>query len=364
MQTSDPSWGKVGKDGLGGFPWLVFVGRRMNNRWLILFASALSLGAPSSARAAAPLVVPVALKGVVTGGIVVTFQQEELPEGGDLVLAWLAPLAGRDAPRRVAWPSSPVAPPTWHVGHGACWLACRDFSVTREVDRLFHYDLRRFLREPHWKGPGHEEGAVAVSLFAEPNLLRWRRILGYRVEYDYLPVAKDKVKLFLLGPGAAKRGKEPSWSFAVHSCQASFNKEIGHWERHSWVDEGKIAVAFREAFQVLGKGDDYYFVTSSGRLFVSRKAAKGKQRSCVPVWSDASRPIRAFITDADADRAFLFVGPAKGGGRPAFFELSDRPRLVEYDPRSAKPLKEGPERLRRVTHYARVLLAHKLVKDR
>jgi hypothetical protein len=43
--------------------------------------------------------------------------------------------------------------------------------------------------------------------------------------------------------------------------------------------------------------------------------------------------------------------------------LSDRPRLTEYDPRCAAPLKEGPERLRLVTHYARVLLAHKLVKD-
>jgi hypothetical protein len=123
-------------------------------------------------------------------------------------------------------------------------------------------------------------------------------------------------------------------------------------------------VAFREPFQVLGKGDDYYFVTASGRLFRTRKPAKGKQRPCVPVWSDASRPIRAFITDADAGRTFLFVGPEKKGGKPAFFEVSDRPRLVEYDPGCAAPLKEGPERLRRVTHYARVLLVHKLVKDR
>jgi hypothetical protein len=80
--------------------------------------------------------------------------------------------------------------------------------------------------------------------------------------------------------------------------------------------------------------------------------------------ADAGRPIRALITNADAGRTFLFIGPAKEGGRPAFFELSDRPRLVEYDPRSAAPLKEGPERLKRVTHYARVLLAHRLVKDK
>ena len=75
-----------------------------------------------------------------------------------------------------------------------------------------------------------------------------------------------------------------------------------------------------------------------------------------PVWNDPKRPVRAFVTDADADRSFLFVGPEKAGDRPAFFELAARPRLVEYDPKDARPEKvAGPRRA--VMPYVNVLLA-------
>jgi hypothetical protein len=31
------------------------------------------------------------------------------------------------------------------------------------------------------------------------------------------------------------------------------------------------------------------------------------------VWADKDRPIQAFITDADSNRTFLFVGPLRPG---------------------------------------------------
>jgi hypothetical protein len=344
---------------------------------LLAFVLGCSLSRPAAA--AAPFVWAEPLKGVIVKGQVLTFERQNLPKKGQRgvglgePVGWLAPLEGERSPLRVVCTWSDQGSPRWHVGHGACWIG-RCYTPGGiphyTADDLDRYELLAFLRgqlraTPEAEGRGPDRGR-----FASEGPMRVIRTFGDRrrprseIEYDYLSVGNDKVRTFLLTNFVRKERVRPRWSFTVHSYSTRWREDWSAWDWGNWFLEESIEVAFREPFQVLGKGCDYYFVTASGRLFLARKAAKGKQRPCVPVWSDARRRIRALITDADANRTFLFVGPAKKGGKPAFFELSARPRLVEYDPRSAKPLKEGPERLRRVTHYARVLLAHKVVKDR
>ena len=92
-------------------------------------------------------------------------------------------------------------------------------------------------------------------------------------------------------------------------------------------------MGFKEGFRVLGKGDDYFFLTDTGRLFVARKAAKGKQRSVVPVWADADRPIEAFITDADANRTFLFLGVRESGRQARLLRVVRPPASSGIRPR-------------------------------
>src|SRR5262249_35549783 len=101
-------------------------------------------------------------------------------------------------------------------------------------------------------------------------------------------------------------------------------------------------------------------LTSSGRLFRAPKTMAGRPRQLFAVWDNPSRPVKAFITDADAGRSFMFVGPAKANGRPAFFEMDQKVKLVEYDPSEAMTGKpDGPPKS--VLPYVNVLLAHKRI---
>jgi hypothetical protein len=346
------------------------------------------------AEAAAPWVRPEPLKGAIVRGRVLTFQQEKLPDDDRYgrLTAWLAPLAGEGELKRITCPPSNQGPPRWAVGHSACWVG-RSFSASAPprfteaaIDR---YELLHFLRGRLIAGPRPPTEQEILLPFASKSpvddrlyfapFCRFQRA-AVVVEHDYLSAGRDKVRLFLLTnvggelipAGGTKflssytikmtqeEKENPKWSFTVHSCRARWKPPF-FWVDQVWAQEETIAVNFRESFQVLGKGEDYYFVTASGALYVAKQPAKGKQRSLMKVWSDAARPIEALLTDADSNRSFLFLGPPKRGGKPAFFELADRPRLETYDPTSVKPGKEGPERLRRVLHYARVLVAHKKV---
>jgi len=96
-------------------------------------------------------------------------------------------------------------------------------------------------------------------------------------------------------------------------------------------------VGFREDFQVLSRGDDFYFLTRSGKLYVAPKPARGRNRVMRPVWIDAKRRIETFVTDADTRRTFLFCRQPPGAASAAFFELGGKPALVEYDPVQFRP---------------------------
>ena len=152
-----------------------------------------------------------------------------------------------------------------------------------------------------------------------------------------------------------KEQNTPKWSFTVHRCESKWNKRLGEWAPGPWSKEEELPIAFKEPFHALQKGDDYFFLTASGKLFVSPKPAKGKKRTvrAVAVEGKSKRPIQGVIVAPKEDKVYLFVESTKG---PAFFELSDKPVLVVYDPKVAK-VPEGEERLRGIMHKARVLVA-------
>src|SRR5260370_4429644 len=103
-----------------------------------------------------------------------------------------------------------------------------------------------------------------------------------------------------------------------------------------------IEADFSDGFYVWAKGDDFFFVTRSGRLYYSKKAPSGK-RKATALWTDGrllrdpiydagrfkdyndlgslqprffrgeegndKNPIRGLIFDADSNRGFAFTRP-------------------------------------------------------
>src|SRR5262249_24778553 len=135
-------------------------------------------------------------------------------------------------------------------------------------------------------------------------------------------------------------------------------------ETQEWKDECTLDLAFREPFQVLARGEDYYFLTASGKLYRAPKPAKGNHRKLAAVWDDWRSPIAPCITDADRNRPFLFCDTGRGGkGGPCVFELADGVRLRHFDHKLFRPGDQGPTALRKVVGYARVLEALGYVKD-
>jgi hypothetical protein len=189
--------------------------------------------------------------------------------------------------------------------------------------------------------------------------------------FDYLSTGERQVRMFTLTntgdvfrPGGSERPAErPRWSLAVHACENRWDSAAGTWRTAGkWTKEGTIDPGFKEPFQVVGKGEDYYFITRSGKVYMAQRPARGKGRKMVALWADARRVV-AFLTDADTGRTFLFCRPAKPGERPVYWELGPRPRPLGYDPALAKPSK-APGPLRAVLHYARILVALRKVKAR
>jgi hypothetical protein len=162
---------------------------------------------------------------------------------------------------------------------------------------------------------------------------------------------------------SAEEQKNPKWSFTIHRYDGRWKQKDKEWGNGKWTKEGTIEIGFIEPFQALVKEEDYFFVTESRRLFVARKPTKGSERKLTAVWNEPDRPITAILTDADADRTFLFVAAKEKGGKPAFFELSDKPKLEEYDPASV-PLPRLEEPHRTLLHLARILAAQKKIKSK
>jgi hypothetical protein len=284
------------------------------------------------------------------------------------------------------WPPKGVTMTAEVIGFPLRWHATKDafyiadawiVSIPCEYLRRYRLDdlvagkvKSDLLAEPH-TGPSSRftlscPGNVARLCCGTSNF-------NAKIFYDYLPAGDTGVRQFVLtnargeahfgGKGdlvarlrivqSEEERTNPKWSFTVHRCDSKWDKKDREWDTGPWSKEEKLPVVFKEHFHALQKGDDYFFLTASGKLFVSPKPAKGKKRTIKAVHDDAKRPIQGVIVAPKEGKTHLFVESAKG---PAFFELSDKPKLQVYDPRKAK-VPEGEAPLRHIMHKARVLVA-------
>jgi hypothetical protein len=350
-----------------------------------------SLLAPAPAQGAAPPVKGEPAKGVIVGQAVVTC----VADARRIVYAYAHPL-GEDAFfRGVECSGAAWSPVRWHVGYGAFWVSADSRLQPEglpipipESEPLLRYDLPSLLKGKlaDQAGVPRREAAppFAVNTAASLARLRGRDVdaeYEFEIHYDFLPVGSVGVFQFVLtdvpaqgpekrptpsipdaegAPEAPAKPKPWPWSFTAYRYEGRWDQARKKWRKRPWTKAEAIRVGFREPFQALGRGQDYYFVTRSGKLFRAPEAAGGKPRNLEAVWDDPKRPITAFLTDADTGRAFLFLPPAKGGGKPAFFELAAKAKPVEYDP-GAVPLPPYDEPHRGLLHKARILWALKKV---
>lgn len=194
--------------------------------------------------------------------------------------------------------------------------------------------------------------------------------------FDVVPTGRRNLLLFVLQDGRirvwrGKAGKPPA---------EQLNAEMG--VRWSDLVGGPIAADFQGPFRVYVRGGHYYFLTESGRLYVSPKAhdpppaatrlgvpyrrlyvstKTGQRRQrAAPLWTDAKRPIRAVITDNASGKTFAFA-PAKLGAKSGvYFELQAKLMPVPYRLKPVKGLKDAKP-LRLVLEYVHALRAERRI---
>ena len=272
----------------------------------------------------------------------------------------------------------------WSVGCGNVWVTHFDWFIYR-------YDLGEFAKGRIQTVPGENPEEASHYLRIEPaEDVKWLGSMTRfqaKAYFDVAPVAPNRLRTFVLTnvrgrlvritgktEGLLLTGYEPKiseedkkvpyWAMNVYECKKDWNPRLRVWEsEYEWRLVESILPSFREEFQVIAKGNDYYFLTSPGKLYRTgpfRILVGG--RKIEPVWTDAAQPITHYLTDADADRTFLFCKPAKEGEPGVFFELGPKPEPKPYDLSKVKPSK-ADEPLKGVLERARFLADQKLLKN-
>jgi len=192
------------------------------------------------------------------------------------------------------------------------------------------------------------DGSVAFNMIQEPKMPDVFR--------DELPVGRDKIKVFVLRgrritvwAGSFAGPKPPADPVGVSSWESTWSKKPVE----------TIRSAFNSGFLVVARGDDYYFITDHGSIYVSPKPAKG-ERTMYPAWTkerDPDRnPITHVITDLTTGRMFAF----DMNESVTFFEVApipdldvERPEMVHHS-KSPYPLKQVRDCVDTLIKYGKI----------
>jgi hypothetical protein len=324
------------------------------------------------------------VKGVVLKGVAFACGVED--DGFGVLRAsfrW-APLAGGKAVKGPACAVQGGPPRRWHLAHGCLFVS---YLLVSPLYGNFDDALLRYQVSGMLKGKltafrdDDEEGYTGI--LADGPVVDVRGIARVRnveaqVQFDYLPTGPETVRLLLLtdvpferapatspefgGRLIAAKDTDPRWTLTTYDFKANWNAKAKTWQAGKWSAREGVEVAFQEPFQVAAVGEDYYFVTASGKVYRSPRPDKGKDRKAEAVWDDAKRPVVALIQDADAGKSFVFCKAGKDG-KGVYFELAAKPELAPYDAAGIKPAKVD-DPLPAVLGYAQALVADKKVKDK
>lgn len=158
-----------------------------------------------------------------------------------------------------------------------------------------------------------------------------------------VPVNSNSVRSFLL----YDRIEMKTWKH-----QGTWNAQEEKWKVEQAKEPDEIfPSAFMEEFYVFVRGEDYYFVTRTGRLFLAKKPASGQKRQMRLLWQDEERPIVAILDDTDKGCTWLVArekGPKSLDGW--FLELKEEPEPLMFSLKNCPNLKTA-EPLRTILQY-------------
>jgi hypothetical protein len=352
----------------------------------VLLAACVLSGEPDKR----PADTPDPLKGVVRDGKLWTCYGD-----GQALVVNCTPLAGGDPTVLRGCAASNWDPPRWQIGHGCLWAAVSDKGQLANAFSTYNgfhrYHLDELAKDRLVTGPGaKDEKPDAPFAFSSPleDIRDFARDAEFewRLHYDYLSVSSGRVLLFALSNVRGKfvdyveDGKKvegsrklvvteeektnPQWSLTVYDFTGAWDAKEKQWKSdRAWQKVETIDVGFREPFQVLEKGGDYYFVTSSGRLYRAPPCERDQPRLMKSVWDDAKRPIVAFLTDADAGKTYVFCAPEKKGEKAVYFELGEKAEPVPYNLETVPAFKPNNP-ASRLLGYARILTEDKKNKTK
>jgi hypothetical protein len=299
-----------------------------------------------------------------------------------------APLVG-GATRTIdecSWGLGPAL--NWVAGHDHVWVG-KDNALAltpqERRDYLHRYRLDDLLKGRRVTYAGEKDGIPESYFLPDGGALGDNHSLTVAAEFttktyvSYLPTGPEQVRLFLLTnvrgrlksvddkgnrtlEASDEERAKPLWSMTAYDFKGEWDAKKKEWGEGKWGKGEPIAVDFEEPFQVVARGDDYYFVTASGEVHRSPKPDEGKERKAEVAWDDDKRPVVAFIQDLDSGKNFVFCKPDKGG-KGVYFELAPKPEPCPYDGKDIMPARPH-DPLPAVLGYAKVLLADKKVKEK
>jgi hypothetical protein len=171
--------------------------------------------------------------------------------------------------------------------------------------------------------------------------------------FDIHPLKANCVRLFFL-----KVDRMEVWE----ANQAEFSEKFGQWNENWGKKPLRVHQApFSEPFLVYSSGDLHFFVTKSGHIYTD-KPSDDKKLNLAPFKTEEGRPVKAVITDAAAERTFVF-GYEDAVKRDYLLELRDKPAYVYFDLKDIKPVK-APAPLDEALRYVQFLKDTKRIKEK
>jgi hypothetical protein len=345
--------------------------------------------APAAARCEAP---PAPLQGVARRGLALAAAVHPAADNKKLCVLSLcyAPLAGGEGRTidECSWGLGPALP--WVAGQEHVWVGMdpRSLEALSRREFLHRYRLDDLLKGRRVTYPDEKDRIPREYFFPDGDILGDVRSLMFMADFEpqlfvsYLPTGPEQLRVFVLTNvrGRIKRtdkdgeltgrildvtpeeSKNPRWSLTAYDFQNEWNAKEGRLGEGKWSKGEPIGVAFEQPFQAAAAGEDYYFVTASGKVYRSPRPDKGKERKTEAIWDDGKRPVVAFIRDVDAGKSFVFCKPDKEG-KGVYIELVAKPNPCPYDGKDIKPAK-ADDPLPAVLGYAKILVADKKIKEK
>ncbi|MCE9568253.1 MAG: hypothetical protein K8U57_40150 [Planctomycetes bacterium] len=121
----------------------------------------------------------------------------------------------------------------------------------------------------------------------------------------------------------------PKFHIAVTRVTPEMKVRLDGWTNRGRAEEKPIEDVpseFSEPFQAYLIGDDYYFLTRSGSVYLAASPEKGKSRTMKGIWTDPASRIAYIISDGERTGVHFLI-PARDKIGWGYFRLGPTPKL-------------------------------------